>query len=125
MSYFDIAAIVVILVIFVIAHNALVVHPLELLLKVFSEFRQLRQTGVKTTGAVNALGLIVVAVIGGLIFITDVFHALLGLVEQLLRPQQAHQYVASVSALTLFIAIVMLAALSALLTLLAERPPRS
>jgi hypothetical protein len=124
MSYFGAAAIVVIVLLLIFAHNSLLVHPLNLLLKVFSEFRQLQQTGAKTTGAINGLGLIVVALIGGLIFLVDVFHALLGLAEAIFNQKQAHEYVASVSGLTLFITIVMLAALSAVLTVIAERPPR-
>jgi hypothetical protein len=125
MSYFAGGAIVVIVLLLIFAHNSLLAHPLNLLLKVFSEFGQLYRSGAKTTGAVNGLGLIIVALVGGLIFLADVFHALLGIAEAIFNQKQAHEYVASVSGLTLFITIVMLAALSAVLTMLAERPPRA
>jgi hypothetical protein len=125
MSYYDVGGIIIIFVIFPIAHYFLTIHPLHLLLKLFSEFRLLAQGGgFGITGAVNALGLIVVALIGALIYIEGVLGSLLALAVKLLRPQQAQEYVASVTALTLFITIAMLAALSVLLTMIAEMSRR-
>jgi len=71
MSYFDAGAIVLIFVIFAIAHYVLAVHPLHFLLRFFEEFGQLAQARFGETGAVNALGLVVVALFGTLIFIEE------------------------------------------------------
>lgn len=61
MSYFDAGAIVIIFIIFVIAHFYLLVHPLKFLEKLFSEFQHLANGKLGWTGAVNALGLAEVA----------------------------------------------------------------
>ena len=122
MSYFDTGAIVLIFGIFVIAHYYLAVHPLHFLLRFFEEFGQLAERRFGETGAVNALGLVVVTLFGALIFIEQVLGSLLAMATSVLDPQHAHEYVASVTAQTLFIVIAALAALCTLLTLLGERP---
>jgi hypothetical protein len=121
MSYFDIGAVVIIFVIFVIAHVYLTVHPFKLLEKLFSEFKDLGAGKLRATGAINALGLVVVAGVGILILIETVFASLLALALKFFQPQHhTHEYAASVTPLTLLIALVMLAVLSTLLTLFAE-----
>jgi hypothetical protein len=122
MSYFDIGAIVLIFGIFVVAHVKLLVHPLELLQRFFEEFGELAKSPFGRTGAVNALGLVVVAMFGALIFIEQVMGSLLAMAASILDSRHAHEYAASVSAETLFIAIAAYAALSTLLTLFGERP---
>jgi hypothetical protein len=124
MSYFDAGAIVLIFIIFVIAHYYLAVHPLDLLLRFFEEFAQLARARLSETGAVNALGLLVVALFGVLILIDEVMGSLLALAANLLDSRHAHEYVASATPLTLFIVIAALAALSTFLTALGETPPR-
>jgi hypothetical protein len=116
MSYFDAGAVLIIIVILIWAHSALSVHPLKFLQKLITEFKQLAQSGLTTTGAVDALAIIVVALFGALIFIENVLHFLLSLAVSLLHPQQVHEYVESVTALTLLIVVAAIAALSVLLT---------
>ncbi len=118
--YFDTGALVLILITLIIAHYALAVHPLHFLSKLISEFRELLAGG-RTTGAINALGLLIVALIGVLIIVANALGHLFEMAMQIFRPEKAHEYVASVSAFTLFIVIALLASLSVLLTLLAER----
>jgi hypothetical protein len=122
MSYFDVGAIVLIFGIFVFAHVYLAVHPLEFLLRFFEEFGELAQSQFGQTGAVNALGLVVVAMFGALIFIEQVMGSLLAMAANLLDSQHAHEYAASVTAQTLFIVLATLAGLCTLLTMLGERP---
>jgi flagellar biosynthesis protein FliP len=120
MSYFDAVAIVIIFIVFAIAHYYLAVHPLHFLLKFFQEFAEFARGAFGTTGAVNILGVMVVALIGAFIFIETVLGSLLALALKVLDPQHAQEYVASVTGLTLLIVLAMLAAFSVLLTLFAE-----
>jgi hypothetical protein len=121
MSYFDVGGIVLIFAIFVIAHIYLAIHPLEFLLRFFEEFGELAERRFGQTGAVNALGLVVVVMFGTLIFIEQVMGSLLAMAASVLDSRHAHEYAASVTAQTLFIVVATLAALCTLLTLFGER----
>lgn len=123
MSYFDLGAVVLIFGIFVYAHVFLATEPLEFLMRFLEEFAELANRNFGQTGAINALGLIVVAFFGFFIFMEQVMGSLLALATSVLNPQHAHEYVASVKAETLFLVLAALAALSTLFTLLGERRP--
>jgi hypothetical protein len=116
-SLFDAFAMVVTLVLFIFAYSYLKLHPFHFLQNLFTEFSQLFR-GQITTGAVNALGLIFVFVMGVFILLDDTFGFLLSLVERLFRPERAEEYVSSVSSFTLLITLVFLATLSIVCTLI-------
>lgn len=121
MSYFDAGAAVLIFAILVYAHIYLATEPLELLNRFFEEFIELTDGHLGQTGAINALGLVVVGAFGFLIFFEQVLGSLLAKATSLVDHQHAQEYAASVRLDTLFFALAAFAALSTLLTMLGER----
>jgi hypothetical protein len=122
-SYFDVGAVVLIFGIFVYAHVFLATEPLEFLRRFFGEFADLANRNFGQTGAINALGLVIVAFFGLFILVKEITESLVAMALSLIDSQHAHAYAASVNLVTLFLALAMLAALSTLLTLLQERRP--
>ena len=101
------------------AHQRLVSHPFKLLEVLLREFKQLfaRQ---QTTGSVNAVGLIVVAVVGILILIENAIGHLVTVATAIMGPEKGHEYIQTVSSLTLFLVLALMALVSVLFTLLRE-----
>src|ERR1700722_12184734 len=116
---FDVAALILIVGVFVVAHVSFTIHPFRFAEALIREFERLF-SGQRTTGAGNAVGLLCVTVVGILMIVENGLGFLANFVAGILGAHRGHAYVESVSSLTLIIVLATVAVVSVFFTLLRE-----
>jgi hypothetical protein len=111
--------VLLVLVLMYIADRLLGISPHAFLQALAREFQQLARLQW-TTGAVNAAGLVTVFLFGIILVASNDSSDLRAWISGVMDHAKAQEYAASVSATTLYLGLLFLAALSTLLTLLRD-----
>jgi hypothetical protein len=104
----------------IVADRSFGLSPASLLKVLVGEFRQLAQLNW-TVGSINALGLLAVLLFGIFLYVAESVGSLQALLIDILGYQKSQEYTRSVSALTLFLALVTLSIVSVICVTISQR----